>query len=146
MLGFEPISTREISGYLSTDADLYLPVRLKTTARVDLLIVKAVTYRWSAAAYTDAGPVTLRPTTDNLIAFEVDRKLASQRVLLHEREVAARLNSLIRLKQLVRTGDCIFELGYVPATASDWSPGLPVTIGEALDRISAALAALGQKP
>ncbi len=73
---------------------------------------------------------------------------ADSRTRQHERVVSEIMNSLIRNLAILRTEVEIWELGYAPSDDTSWADSvqLPLTVTEALDRIAAALVALGMKP
>lgn len=71
---------------------------------------------------------------------------ADQKTKVHEKTVAAMLNSLLRRGDLIQTDQVEWKLGYGPANSGNWAGDSPETLTEALDRIAAALAALGQRP
>jgi hypothetical protein len=90
-------------------------------------------------AYTPPAVVTTWTFSHNL--QEVD-----PRVRKAIGQMSAMLNNLLRTGQLRGT---INEpsLGYLGETQLNWQSGdMPLTTNEAIDRIAAALAALGQKP
>ncbi len=102
--------------------------------------------RFSPASVTIAGPGP-PPTpvgnpnfTPDYVHMDRDHTVPS-RTRRHQEETALRFNSLSRLGQLVKTNTNVWELGYQTTDAQAWNPtpGAPILIQEALDRIAALL-------
>lgn len=64
----------------------------------------------------------------------------------NQQMVAAILNALLMEGELVEVSQTETRLGYVPTTPANWQYVSPATLQEALDRIAAALGALGVQP
>lgn len=92
-------------------------------------------------------PVEIIPVRVIVPAFKVHHNEAADnsRTRKHEQQVTAILNGLLGTGEL--TGTSVHpKLGYVCATIQPWGMNPPTTVKEALDRIAAALEALGQIP
>jgi hypothetical protein len=72
--------------------------------------------------------------------------MAPDRTRRHQQVVREILNSLIFQNELVNTKALTWDLGYTPSVIANWGYVPPVTVAEALDRIAAALVALGKIP